>query len=128
MKCGAYSLKLCPPGDLILTTLSGFFTVAGAAAYAVEAEQLIKRTALQNGGYRLIIDVSGCSIQPQDVIAAFSAHVTAVPRARRLAVVTGSSIIRMQMRRIIGRSDIAMFESATDALIWCNTIPLDVAV
>jgi hypothetical protein len=128
MKTGAYSLELHPPGDLITTTLSGFFTVAGVMAYAAEAEQLIERTALLHGGYRLIIDVSGCAIQPQDVITAFSVHVDNVPRARRLAVVTGDSIIRMQMRRIIRHSDMAMVESAPEALVWCETPPLGVAV
>ena len=105
--------------SLVDATLSGFLALPEVARYAGKVEPIIRRAALVNGSYLMLIDVSGCSIQSQQVVAAFQQHVGGVPRARRCAVVTGSSIIRMQIRRIIGKgSTMRIFGDRGDATTW----------
>lgn len=117
---GSYVLQTLPPGDLIVTTLAGFFTPGQVAVYAREAEALIARCRSAHDDYRILIDISKCAIQTQDVTAAFGRHVARVPRSRRVAVVTRRSIIRMQIRRIVARPELAVFDQVGDALSWLN--------
>ncbi|MDO6414880.1 hypothetical protein Q4F19_10855 [Sphingomonas sp. BIUV-7] len=120
MTTGTYALETNAAGNRIVATLSGFFGLGQVAAYAQEAERLIRRPSISFGGYRMVIDLTDCAVQSQEVIAAFSQHVAGVPRADRLAVVAGSPIIRQQIRRIIGRPEIAIFEHLPDAMAWLN--------
>ena len=114
-----FKLMVDPSYSLIESKLAGFLTVAEVQDYASEAEPLIDRCAAR-GGYRMLIDVSGCSIQAQEVVTAFQRHVARVPQAQRLAVITGSSIVRMQVRRIISRSGIEMFSDRAAAMTWLS--------
>jgi hypothetical protein len=120
MSFGQYRLDVRSPGDLIISTLEGFFSLPQVAAYTREVEALIGRCSLSHGGYRIVIDISTCAIQSQEVTAAFARHVSSVPRSRRVAVVTRSSIIRMQIRRVIGRPELAVFEHLPEALLWID--------
>jgi hypothetical protein len=113
-----YHLQVCAPGDLIIATLAGFFSLADVESYAREAEALIERCSREHGGYRILIDISDCAVQPQEVTAAFNRHVAAVPRSERVAVVTSSPMIRMQIRRIVGRRDLEVFEGLAEAQEW----------
>ena len=123
MSPGHYILQVHPTGDLIVSTLSGFFNIDQVAAYTREAESLIGRCSLECGSYRIVIDISDCAIQSQEVTAAFARHVAGVPRSRRVAVVTASSIIRMQIRRIVGRPELAVFDEMADARRWIAQEP-----
>lgn len=125
MSLGQYSLQLRPPGDLIVATLGGFFTLPQVVAYTGEAEAMIERCLHTHNGYRILIDISDCAIQSQEVTAAFERHVAGVPRSRRVAVVTKSPIIRMQIRRIIGRPELAVFEHVSEALVWMEAATND---
>lgn len=120
MEPGTYDLKTSPSGERIVATLAGFFSVDDVSAYADEAERLIRYGYARHRGYRMLIDVSGCAIQSQDVIAAFTHHVASVPRARRLAVVAGSAAARMQISRVLDRPEIALFDSLCDAASWLD--------
>lgn len=120
MTPGRYSLKVCAPGDLIVATLAGFFNIPQVAAYATDIEALIERCSMSHGGYRILIDIVECAIQSQDVTAAFGRHVAGVPRSKRVAVVTTSSIIRMQIRRIVGRPELAVFKDLSEARAWID--------
>ena len=106
------------PRNLIEATLAGFLSVPEVEQYAAKVEPLIHRAAALPRGYLMLIDVSGCSIQSQVVVTAFQQHVADVPRARRCAFVTGSSMVRMQIRRIIGQSTMQMFDSCDGAREW----------
>ena len=102
---------------LIESRLSGLLSVETVLAYAATVEPFIEEMA-RRGPYRMLIDVSECVIQPQEVVAAFQEHVAGMPQARRLAVVTGNSTVRMQVRRIMGGPGMAMFGDRDEALAW----------
>jgi hypothetical protein len=120
MEFGTYNLHADRAPDCIVATLSGFFSLSQVAAYAHDSEQLIRDISIRRGRYRMVIDIRNCAIQSQDVIAAFGAHVAGVPRAHRLAVVVRSAIVRGQIRRIIGRPEIAIFEDLAEAVNWID--------
>lgn len=124
-----FNVSVLPPGTIIESVLSGFFDVAEVEAYADVAEAAIRRCARLPGGYRMLIDVSACQIQSQVVLGAFAEHIARVPRADRLAVVTGSSIMRMQIRRLLGRPYTSLFADRDEALAWLTdpTVTLSVA-
>ena len=100
-------------------TLWGFFSVADVKAYDRELQYHFESARLKEG-YRMLIDVAGCVIQPQEIIAAFQEHVLSCPKADRIAVVTGSSIIQMQIRRVLTRSDLRIFAERSQAWDWLD--------
>lgn len=120
MEPGTYDLQTSCSGERIVATLAGFFSQSEVSAYASEAERLIRHGFARHRGYRMLIDVSDCAIQSQDVIEAFARHVAAVPRARRLAVVAGSAVARMQISRVLNRPGIELFDSLSDATAWLD--------
>lgn len=103
---------------LIEATLSGFLDVEEVRRYADIVAPAIRKMVARHGRYVMLLDVSDCAIQSQDVVAAFIQHAASVPRARRCAVVTGSSIIRMQVRRILQGPAMRMIADASIARAW----------
>ena len=102
--------------------LGGFFTLADVEAYARDASRTVAECIRRHGQYRVLLDVSDCAIQAQDVIAAFIAHIQRQPVAERTAIVVGSSVIRMQVRRVMDRPNVAVFEDMTAAMAWVDEI------
>ena len=117
---GTYWVSVGPGSDRVDATLAGFFTLDQVAAYVALAEDAIHETVRRFGSYRMIIDIRDCTAQSQDVVAAFAAHVAAVPRSRRLAIVVRSVLTQRQIRRIIGRSEVALFETVAQAIAWID--------
>ncbi|MBV9749762.1 MAG: STAS/SEC14 domain-containing protein [Acetobacteraceae bacterium] len=113
-----FTITSDPARGLIQATLAGFFDVEGFQRYAAEAEALIRRTIARRGAYSILLDVSECAIQSQEVVAAFQRHVASVPRAKRCAVVTGDSIIRMQVRRMMRGPTMRACADRVSALEW----------
>ncbi|HEX8415300.1 MAG TPA: STAS/SEC14 domain-containing protein [Sphingomicrobium sp.] len=107
-----------PATNVIAVTVSGFFDLEGFERYATEVEPIIHRAAQIGEGYLMLLDISGCSIQTQEIAAAVQRHLANVPRARFCAVVTGASPARMQARRMIGSPTIQIFEESASALSW----------
>lgn len=120
MQPASYQIEVLRAGTLVSSTLAGFFSLSDTAAYVEEAERTIQTCFRQHGHYRMLLDVSGCAIQSQDVIAAFIAHVQRMPVSSRSAIVVGSSVVRMQVRRVMDRPNVAVFENLTDALVWVD--------
>lgn len=67
-------------------------------------------------GYDLLVDLSEYPIQSQSVVDAFHAIIIGKRlRANRLAIIASSTLLRMQLRRMIGRDDITFFANASEA-------------
>jgi hypothetical protein len=50
--------------------------------------------------YALVIDVTDCPVQAQEMIRSMGKHMATMPKARALAVVTESALARLQVRRL----------------------------
>jgi hypothetical protein len=91
-------------------------TVEEVASYIAELQRQFIVHRLRN--YVMIIDVSACPIQAQDVVTAMGKHMVAMPKARAIAVVTGSSLARMQVRRLFTQPYARITRSVEDARKW----------
>ena len=107
------------PSDLLKVTLSGFL--------AVEEVEKLRRAILAGlntlhcgrGCHLAIYDVRTCKIQPQDVVAMLQSMSGAKGvAARRIAVVVGDSLMRMQLPRILADRDARTFDDIPPAIAW----------
>ena len=124
-----YEVTIEPRRKLLRVTLGGFFTVADVAALEAEKRAALVRLGCERNQHFTLVDVTACKLQPQDVVAAFKVAISD-PRymARRLAFVTGSSLARMQVRRMLTRDDANIFDTCQKAEAWLfEPIPLSAA-
>jgi hypothetical protein len=112
-----FSVTPDPARRLVRATLTGFFTVDEVAAFAA-AEQAAAR-ALGPGPFDLLVETPDGTAQAQDVAGAFRTLAeTATVRATRIAVACESSLLRLQLRRILTGDTVAVFENRHDAESW----------
>lgn len=111
-----YRIALDSQHGVINVTLSGMMTIDEVAAYIAD----VKRTCVANRlrEYAMVIDVRDCPIQQQDTIKAMGAHMATMPKARSLAVVTGSSLAKMQIRRLFTQPYARIVNTIEDGQEW----------
>jgi hypothetical protein len=112
-----YTIDVDPSSNLLTLELSGFLSVEEIARCMGDMGAAFRQHRMK-AGYLLLIDTSGCSVQLQEVLGAFQTHAAAFPKARRIAVVNTSSLIRMQVRRVLTQSYMRLFESVAEARAW----------
>lgn len=81
----------------------------------------LKSTFLRHhvhSGYAIVIDITACPIQQQDTLQAFVIHMAAMPKARAIAIVTGSSLARMQVRRVFTQPYARVVATVPEARAW----------
>ncbi len=93
-----FSISVDKANELVEARLSGMMSVDEVAEYVTELKKQFVAHGLRT--YAMVIDVTGCPIQSQDMINAMAQHMATMPKARSLAVVTGSSLAKMQIRRL----------------------------
>lgn len=103
--------------NLVEVTLGGMLDVTETAAYIrqLRHDMVVNRI---HAPYRMVIDVSACPIQAQDMVQAMGEHMATMPKAGALAVVTGSSLARMQVRRLFKQSYARIVATVTDGRAW----------
>jgi hypothetical protein len=103
--------------NLVAIRWTGLFDEPTVDAYA---DELLRRFRTEGfrPGYRLSMDMSGCTVQPATAAAAIHARLGTFPRASRIAIVTASAITRMQVRRFMTQPYLRIFDSAVDARRW----------
>lgn len=111
-----YQIHVDKPHEVIEVQLGGMMTVEEVAEYIAELQRLFIVHKLRT--YAMVIDVSDCPIQSQDMIAAMGKHMAAMPKARALAVVTGSSLAKMQVRRIFTQAYTRIVTNIAEGRAW----------
>ena len=94
-----YSIQVDTAHNVVEVKLGGLMPLDEVAGYIFDLKRTIEAHRLSND-YAMVIDVSDCPIQSQDMIKAMGAHMATMPKARSLAIVTGSSLARMQIKRL----------------------------
>jgi len=114
-----FSVQTDPERGLLIFELEGFFTVDAVASLAAERDAALAKLGTEPNRHVTLCDVSRCKIQPQEIVEAFRSMLID-PRvaAARLAIVTGSSLARMQVRRLVDRPNLAFFPSRRQAEVW----------
>lgn len=88
-----YNIKIDKRKELVEVELSGLMPLDEVSAYIAELKRQFVIRRLRS--YVMIVDVRNCPIQSQDMIQAMGQHMSTMPKARALAIVTGSSLARM---------------------------------
>jgi sulfite reductase beta subunit-like hemoprotein len=114
-----FAFDVDPRRDLVRITMSGFFQPADIVRYERARELAFARLRCAPNRHLTLCDVSAMKIQTQDVVNEF-ARLVADPRfvSRRMAFVTGSSLARLQTRRVAERDTIAYFSDLAAAEAW----------
>jgi hypothetical protein len=118
-----------PEHDLLRLTMGGFFGIDDVAKLSEARLAGLRQLRCAANQHRTLVDVSECKLQSQDVVVAFQ-KVIGDPRytSRRLAFVIGSSLARMQVRRILTRAGAALFDNVAEAEAWLlDDTPIPVA-
>lgn len=92
--------------------------VSTAEADRLVDDLIAQITAAQLASYALIIDVARCPVQTQDMVATMRARLPEMKRVRALAVVTGTTLARLQVRRVFQQPFVRFTETYEDARAW----------
>lgn len=112
-----YAIETDPTRNLIAVRLGGLMTVAEIASYFTELRRRFIEDRFRPG-YRILIDVTACTAQTQDMLTAMGQHMATFPKAGRIAMVTESSVARLQIRRLMTQSYASVFATVDEATDW----------
>ena len=93
-----YTIRYDRKLDLLDITWSGLMTPDDIKNYAEECRACSKSERLRDG-YKLRIVLSDVQALPQDTLVALNGAFDGFPRSGRSAMVTGSAIARLQIKR-----------------------------
>lgn len=117
-----FDITTDPAHKLIRATLRGFFNPATVAQFGQAVQMASAGMGCRSGEHLLLADTTQCTLQSQDVVGAFQSLITDAPlKSKRIAIITGGSLSRMQVRRILVRDQAMMFDNAADAEHWVLT-------
>lgn len=111
-----YDIKVLGQLGLVHVTLSGMMSVEEVARYIAELKQAFARHKLEQWSF--LLDVTDCPIQQQDMLMAMGQHMATMPKARSIGIVTGSSLARMQVRRLFTQPYARITSTVADARAW----------
>ncbi len=104
---------------LLSVTLHGFFSIDNVASMRFDLRAGIKELMRRPGDHVSLYDIRECKIQSQEVVSALRAMSDAKGVvARRVAVVTGSSLMRRQLPRILVDREARFFQDLEGAREW----------
>lgn len=112
-----YTIDIDAAHGLVEVTLGGMMSVEETARYIADLRHAIVVNRV-GSGYAMVIDVSACPIQSQDMIGAMGRHMAAMPKARALAIVCGGSLCRMQVRRLFQQSYARITATREEGRAW----------
>ncbi|MBY0300975.1 MULTISPECIES: hypothetical protein [Sphingomonas] len=111
-----YKIVVDRTHTLIRLDVTGMLTAAVADQLAGDMIARVMEAQLES--YVLIIDISRCPVQSQDIIGLIGGHLTKMKRARGVAIVTGSTLVRLQLRRIFDQPFTRFAATHAEALDW----------
>ncbi len=111
-----YDIRVDRAHSVIEVTLGGMMTTEEVASYIADLKRVFVTDKLHD--YAMVIDATDCPIQQQDIVQAMGVHMATMPKARALAIVTGSSLARMQIRRLFTQPYARVVASVEDGRAW----------
>jgi hypothetical protein len=108
---------------LVTYTIVGFLDAELARRLGERQTAAMAQLRCSANMHLTMIDISRCKIQPQDVIETFRGILAdSRYQARKLAVVVGSSLAKMQIRRVLHRDTVTYVETAAEARRWLLSV------
>ena len=112
-----YRIAFRPELNLLDIAWTGLMTETAALAYIEEGKTRFRQSGFK-AGYRLRLDLSPVQVQPPASVELIMTGLSGVPRASRIAVVTTSTITRLQIRRLLPRPYLCFFDMPEAGLAW----------
>jgi hypothetical protein len=113
-----FEITTDPQRHLVRIKLSGMMSVEDVSELYRQEHAAIRAMGCPVGQHLLLIDSTQNGLQTQSVIDAFKGQISRPTRARRIAVVTGQSLSRMQARRLLTDQPGMIFATETEAEAW----------
>lgn len=116
-----FSVRADPAHDAMYVDLSGFFLPTDVAAFDTAWWTARAQLRCAPNAHLTLCDLSGMSIQTQEVVNAFTEVVRHPDRlSRRMAMVVGASLSRHQAKRLPqpGRANVSFFFDRAEAEAW----------
>lgn len=111
-----YRINVDDSRSLVEITLGGMMPLDEVAEYIGELRRQFVAHHLRQ--YVMVIDVTDMPIQAQDTIRAMGEHMVNMPKATAIAVVTGKSLARMQIRRLFKQPYARITATVAEARAW----------
>lgn len=111
-----YDIKVESRQGVVHVTLGGLMSVEEVSRYIADLKQTFIRYRLRDWSF--LLDITDCPIQQQEMLLAMGRHMATMPKARFIGVVTGSSLARMQVRRLFTQPYARITRSVADARAW----------
>lgn len=111
-----YRIEVDAANGVVEATLGGLISVEEVAAYIGELRSTLAAHRLDS--YAMVIDVTDCPVQQQEMIRAMGEHMATMPKARALTIVTGSSLARMQIKRLFTQSYARIVSTVEEGRAW----------
>lgn len=111
-----YKIRIDRPKALVEVELGGMMSTEEVGVYISDLRNQF--VVHQVRRYGMVIDVTRCPIQSQDMIVAMGRHMATMPKAQALAVVVGGSLARMQVRRLFTQPYARIVASAEEGRAW----------
>ena len=112
-----YAIAINEDRNLVDVKLSGMLTLAEVKTYIADLGAAFIRHRLR-GGYLMMIDTTEATLQRQEVVAALRDQIAHFPKARRIAMINGSSLARMQVRRVMTQPYTRICASVAEGRAW----------
>lgn len=112
-----YKISVDAERHLVAVVLTGMLTVDEVDVYMCDLRQAIIKAAIASD-YSIVIDVSACTIQTQDMIQAMAMRMASMPKARAIAVISISALARMQVRRLFQQGYARVVSTTDEGLAW----------
>ena len=113
-----YKISTDSSRNLVILTLIGMLTAQELTAMYAEETAAVQAMGCNLGEHIVLADLTEYSIQTQDISAAIQRLVAQKGTAKRVAMVTGSSLAKMQARRIAISQVAQVFTNRATALEW----------
>jgi hypothetical protein len=113
-----FTITTEPRRKLVRIKVCGMLKVCDVADFLQQEHAAIRAMGCPVGHHFVLADLTDCPLQLQEIIAAFQKSMTSPQRAKRVAVAVGSSLSRMQARRLLQREEVAMFDTVAEAEKW----------
>jgi hypothetical protein len=97
----------------------GFWTEAMIDSHFGELGRLVERVRGRGDDILALVDLGGAPVQRPGVAARITAHTRRIYRPEdRIAIVVGSSLVKMQIKRAVEGLNLEAFLSPDAALTW----------
>jgi hypothetical protein len=115
-----YKITLDVENDLVELELEGFWTESEFEIFIAEQHAALKKLRCQIGKHLLLCDLTKLNVVAQDVAAQVTTDLNSQgPRdAEWLAIVISSALLKLQMQRLLTRSNAQIFDDVEAAREW----------